>query len=322
MLNMNQLRAFYHVAKSLSFSAAAEDLYVSQPAVSKQIKLFEEVCNLKLFIWRKNRLYLTDEGKKILVYASRIFDLEKQLEDTINDFRSHKQGSLHIGTTKTYAKFLMPVLLAPFQQMFPGIIIDLDEGSSLAMTESLLDFRNSLAIIAKVRETSDILFCPLLLDEIVLIASPRHHLAERGPISIESLCGENLVIKEHGSGTRKYVERIVHDKGILLNFVAQTSNMDFIKQLVKKQHAISFVVKTSVELELAKKELVTIPIKNQKFSLEVYLAYLQHYELPLAAKAFENFILSILGKSKSPLEVNDFLAKIPNRVPSEVCSQD
>jgi DNA-binding transcriptional LysR family regulator len=304
----------------LSFSAAAEDLFVSQPAVTKQVKLFQESCKLKLFEWRKNKLYLTDEGKKVLVYASRIFELEKQLEDTINGFQSQKQGSLHIGTTKAYAKFLMPLLLAPFQKSFPGVIIDLDEGSSLTMTESLLDFQNSLAIIARVQEKPDIIFQPLMLDEIVLIASPQHRFAREKSISFEELASERVVLKEFGSGTRKHVDKIAHDKAVSFDVIAQTSNMDFIKQLVKKQEAISFVVKTSIESELARRELVIVPIENERFMLNIYLAYLRNYELPLAARTFQKYLLSLVDPNGPAIAAEDFVRRIPNKVPPAVCS--
>lgn len=314
MLNINQLRAFYHVAKSLSFSAAAEDLFVTQPAVTKQIKLLEESCDLKLFKRRKNKLYLTDEGKKVLVYASRIFELERQLEEALSSIRYQKQGSLRIGTTKTYAKYFMPRLLAPFQDSFPGVIIDLDEGSSLGMTESLLDFRNSLAIVAKVLDHPDITFRPLMLEEIVIIASPEHPLARGGSVDLAVLGGQPFVMKEYGSGTRKLIERLAHDENIYFNVIAQTSNMDFIKQLVRHQQALSFVVKTAVETELAAGELVAIPMEGLKLVLEINLAYLQGYELPLAAKAFQNYLLSLVDPAALAFGSQAFAGRIPKRV--------
>jgi len=85
---------------------AAENLYVTQPAVTKQIKMFQESCKVRLFNRIRGRLYLTNEGKKIFVFASRIFELQRQLEETISGLQNLKQGSLRIGTTKTYAKIL------------------------------------------------------------------------------------------------------------------------------------------------------------------------------------------------------------------------
>lgn len=234
------------MARSLNFSVAAENLFVSQPAVTKQIKRFEEFCNLKLFRKKRGKIYLADEGKKGFVYASRIFELERQLEETISGLQNLKRGSLRIGTTKTYARYFMPVLLAPFQTSFPDVIIELDEGSSLDMSKSLLDFKNYLAIVAKVEGNPDILFTPLLLEEVVLIVAPNYHLARRDEIRFRDLNEEPIIMKEIGSGTRNLVERSVRNEKVKLNVIATTSNMEFIKQLVKQGQAISFVVKSSV----------------------------------------------------------------------------
>ncbi|MCK4824440.1 LysR family transcriptional regulator, partial [bacterium] len=280
MINLNQLRAFYQVAKSLNFSMAAKNLFVSQPAVTKQIKLFEELCNLKLFAKKRGKIFLTDEGKKVFVYASRIFELERQLEETISGLKNLKQGSLRIGTTKTYARYFMPVLLAPFQKSFPDIIIELDEGSSLDMSKNLLDFKNSLAIVAKVEDNPDILFIPLMLEEVVLIVAPNHHLAKRGEVRFRDLNGEPIIMKEIGSGTINLVERYALSEKVKLNVVAQTSNMEFIKQLVKQEQTISFVVKSSVQTELSQGELISIPVKPTQLLLKIFIAHLRDYELP------------------------------------------
>ncbi|MBW1999324.1 MAG: LysR family transcriptional regulator [Deltaproteobacteria bacterium] len=311
MINLNQLRAFYEVARSLNFSVAAENLYVSQPAVTKQIKLFESSWNLKLFHKKRGKLFLTEEGKKIFVYASRIFELERQLEDTISGIQNLKQGSLRIGTTKTYARFFMPRLLAPFQRSFPDIIIELDEGSSLDMEKSLLDLKNSLAIVARVEENPDILFTPIMLEEVVLIMSPKYHLAGYDTIPFKDLEGEPVVMKELGSGTRKIVEQWARDEKITLNIIAQTSNMDFIKQLVGQSRGISFVVKSSVEEELSRGDLASIPIKGEKLMLDICIARLRDYELPLAAKRFLDFLLSVARRKRLPVGIRAFIENLP-----------
>jgi DNA-binding transcriptional LysR family regulator len=309
-MNLNQLRTFYQAAKSLNFSIAAENLFVSQPAVTKQIRSLEEFCNLKLFGKKRGKVFLTDEGKKIFVYASRIFELERQLEDTISGLQNLKQGSLRVGTTKTYARYFMPLLLAPFQKSFPDVIIELDEGSSLDMSKSLLDFKNSLAIVAKVEDDRDILFIPLMLEEVVLIAAPEYHLAKRGEVRFRDLNEEPIIMKETGSGTRKLVERYARSEKVKLNVVAQTSNMEFIKQLVKQERAISFIVKSSVQTELSQGELISIPVKSTKLVLKVFIAHLRDYELPFAAKAFLDYMLSITPPKVLAIGINSFIEKI------------
>jgi DNA-binding transcriptional LysR family regulator len=310
MINLNQLRTFYHVAKSLNLSVAAENLFVSQPAVTKQIKCFEEFCNLKLFRKKRGKFYLTDEGKKIFAYASRIFELERKLEVTISGLQNLTRESLLIGTTKTYARYFMPILLKPFQKSFPDIIIVLDEGSSLDMSKSLLDFKNSLAIVAKVEENPDILFIPLLLEEVVLIVAPAYHLAKRNGVRFGDLDGEPIIMKEIGSGTRNLVEQYARSEKVKLNVVAQTSNMEFIKQLVKQEKAISFVVKSSVQTELSRGELISIPVDSKAFLLKIFIAHLRDYELPFAAKAFLEYMLSITHPNDLHIGIDHFVKKI------------
>ncbi|NIS61364.1 MAG: LysR family transcriptional regulator [Proteobacteria bacterium] len=310
MLNFNQLRTFHQAAKSLNFTVAGKNLFVSQPAVTAQIKLFEEFCNLDLFAKKGRRIYLTDEGKTIFKYTCRIFELEQGLEKTIYDLQKLKQGCLRIGTTKTYARYLMPVLLTPFHQSFPGVTIELNEGSSLEMSENVLDFRNSLAIIPRVDDNPDIHFIPLFREEVVLIAASDYHLSKRDRISIEELAGEPIVMKESGSGTRRLVEESFGDDREKLNIIAETSNMEFIKELVKQGEGISFVVRTAVKRELTEGTLVTIPITNRTLFLDVCIAYLSDYRLPMAAKAFLDFLQPVV-RSRAPLrDIDTFLAEI------------
>lgn len=306
MLNLNQLRTFYEVAKSLNFSIAAENLSVSQPAVTKQIKSFESFWNLKLFAKRRGKILLTEEGKKIFVYASRIFELEMQLEEAISGIQNLKQGSLRIGTTKTYARHFMPILLTPFQKTYPDIIIELDEGSSLEMSRSLLDFKNSMAAVAKVEDHPDILFTPLMLEEVVLVMAPDYHLSDRKDISFKELAGEPIVMKEVGSGTRKIVEQCARDEKIGLNIIAQTSNMEFIKQLIRQKPALSFVVKSAVEKELACGELLSVPIRGHRFVLDIFIATLRDYDLPHPTRIFLEYITSVTRSDEMPTGIADF----------------
>jgi DNA-binding transcriptional LysR family regulator len=281
--------------------------------VTAQIKLFEEFCGLNLFEKKGRRIYLTDEGKTIFKYTSKIFDLEQNLEKTIYDLQKLKQGCLRIGTTKTYARHLMPVLLTPFHKSFPGITIELNEGSSLEMSENVLDFRNSVAIITKVDDNPNINFVPLFREEVVLIAASDYHLAKRDGISIEELVAEPIVMKEIGSGTRKLVEEWFGNKKEKLNVIAETSNMEFIKELVKQGEGISFVVKTAVKRELAEGTLANIPVTNRRLFLDVCIAYLRDYRLPMAAKAFLDFLQPFIQSDEPLRDIDAFLAEIRDK---------
>ena len=232
MLNFNQLRIFYQTARYLSCITAAKNLYITQPAVTAQLKVFEEFCNLKLFKKKGRKIHLTDEGKTLYDYASRIFEYEKEVEDAIEEMRELKRGVLRLGTTKAYARYFMPFMITSFRQAYPHIKIHLDEGSSLDMIHSLLDFKNEVAIIARAEENPNVCFIPFSHEELVLILSPNHHLARKRVISFDDLSEEPIIMKEKGSGTRKLVNELFRQKGLIPNILMETSNTEFIKQLV------------------------------------------------------------------------------------------
>ena len=310
MLNLNQLRAFYEMARALNFSVAAEKLSVTQPAISKQVKCLEEFCDLRLYRKKREKIFLTDEGKKVFVYATQIFEMERQLEQVIIGFKNLRHGSLRIGTTKTYARWFIPPLLSIFQKQFPNVIIELDEGSSLEMSKSVTEFRNSLAIVAKIENDPDIQFDKLMEEEVVLVAAPDHPLSDRGRIDFFNLKGVPIVMKEVGSGTRKLVEEQFSKQNTKPNIVAQTSNMEFIKQMVKKDKALSFVVKGAVEHELSEGQLVGIPTGKKRLLLEIYFAYHKHYELPYTARSFFEFVMSSTRGKEPPIGMQAVLDRI------------
>ena len=200
MINFNQLRVFYHAARYENFTMAAEKLFITQPAVTAQIKLFEEHCNLKLFKKKGRKIYLTDEGKTLYDYARQVFDYEKEIDDVIEDLHALKRGMLRLGTTKTYARYFMPFMMTSFHETYPQVKIHLDEGSSEAMTLSLLEIKNEVAVIAKAIDHPDVHFIPFSQEELVFILSPEHPLAVKKTVSFKDLENEPIIMKEIGSG--------------------------------------------------------------------------------------------------------------------------
>lgn len=286
MLNLNQLRVFYCVAKNQSFTKAANELFITQPAVTAQVKLFEEVCELKFFKKKGRGICLTDEGQALYNHACQLFEYEKQIEGAIDDLRKLKQGVLRIGTTKTYVRHLMPHLMRQFHEKYPEIKIFLDEGSSLSMMHSLLELKNEIAIITKIEDHADIAFIHFSNEELIPILSPNHPLASKPAVTLEELAREQIIIRERGSGTRKFTNILFERHGCTPNILMETGNSDFIKQLVARGDGISFLVRESVKADLAQQRLVTVPLKGEKVYLDARVAYLKKQPLSLSAKAF------------------------------------
>jgi DNA-binding transcriptional LysR family regulator len=298
MLNFKQLRTFYHAAKYQNFTVAAEKLFITQPAVSAQVKAFEESCNLKLFKKRGRRIYLTDEGKTLYEYARKVFEYEKEIENAIEDMRELKRGILRLGTTKTYAQSYMPFLVSGFRRYYPHIKIHLDEGSSLQMANSLVE------------DNHQIRFVPFCREEIVVLLPPQHHLARRESITMAELAREPIVIKEAGSGTRKAINDEFASKGLAPNILMETNNTDFIKQLIMRGDGVSFLVKSAVSTELEQGKLVTIPIGDSQILADVNIAYLKNQHLSTPALAFLNMLEDLSSEGTTLQSIESLLAKM------------
>lgn len=301
MLNLNQLRFFYEAARSQNFTIAAKKLYVSQPAVTAQIKQFEEQVNLKFFKKRGRKIYLTDQGRTLFEYAKKLFEYELQVEHVIEDMKKLKRGLLRLGTTKTYARYFMPLILSNFCEIYPQVKISLDEGSSLDILQSLLDFQNEVALIAWVGDNPRIHFIPFSQEELVLILAVDHPLGEKKEVRVEELVREPLIMKETGSATRKIINDLFVRKGVNPIILMETGNTEFIKQVVQRGEGVSFVVRSAVLAELNEKKLIERPIRGEKLYLNVNIAHLKGQELSRAAQAFLDILMKYLPQ-KGPEE--------------------
>lgn len=310
MLNFNQLRIFYHAAKNLNFTKAANDLFITQPAVTAQVKSFEEFCSLKLFKKRGRRIYLTDEGKSLFKYAETIFKYEKEIENIIDDMRELKRGVLSLGTTKAYARYFMPTMITTFHKNYPNIKIQLNEGSSLDMIYSLIDFKIEVAVIAKTEDNPAIKLIPFSQEEMAVIVAPDHRLTRKKAITFKDLAQERFIMKEMGSGTRKLVEQLFLKHDCMPNILMETSNPEFIKQLVQRGEGVSFLVREAVAAELDEKKLIEVPLKGPKVYLDVSIAYLKDQVLSPPAEAFVDTLGKLKSEDMHPMGIGLMMAKI------------
>jgi DNA-binding transcriptional LysR family regulator len=310
MLNFNQFRVFYYAAKNLNFTVAAGELFITQPAVTSQIKSFEEFCNLKLFKKRGRRIYLTDEGKSLYAYAAKIFKYEKEIENIIDDMRELKRGVLSLGTTKAYARYFMPLMITTFHKSYPNIKIQLNEGSSLDMIHSLLDFKIEVAVIARTEDHPEINFLPFSQEEMAVIVSTDHPLSRKKAITFKDLSAEPFIMKESGSGTRKLVEELFEAEQCTPDILMETSNTEFIKQLVQRGEGVSFVVREAVDAELIEKKLIAVPLKGSTVYLDVSIAYLKGQVLSPPTRAFVDTLIGLKSDDLHPMGIGLMMAKM------------
>ena len=292
MLNFNQLRAFYEVAKTQNVRQASKRLFVSQPAVSNQIKAFEESCGLNLFKRRGRRIIITDMGRILLNHCHALFDLEKVIEKDIQGFHNLQIGVLKVGTVKAFAQYILGRYINRFHSLYPSITFALNEGSSHEIGSSLLRFENEIAIIGKVPDLNGIDFMPFFTERIVLFALPDHPLAAKGQgIRFNDLKGQPIIMKHAGSGARHVLDAAFSRHGFAPNILLETDNVGFIRQIIQQGECVAFLAETAFDAEFNNEGFRMIPILDEEINLEVKIAYLAGQPLSPAASAFLELIL-------------------------------
>ena len=287
--SLNSLIVFHEVAKHKSFSKAAEELFISQPAVTKHIKELERKVGMGLIQRRRGGFSLTEAGKILFKYTHKISSHLMDIENLLENLKKEHQGILKIGTTESYSKGLMPKLLSGFQASCPFMKIALDVGNSEEIEKSLHVYKNDLVLIAVTKKTSRIESIPFLKEELVLIVSPNHPLVKRKTVSLKELERYPLIIRAKGSTTRRIILQAFKEEGIHPSLLIEAGSSEFIKQWVSEGKGVSIIVKRTVEDEERRKIIKTIPLL-EKLYLQVAFLYLKEEKSNPAIKTFVNFI--------------------------------
>jgi len=296
-LNLKQLEAFYLVVKKRSFTRAGEELNVTQPAVTIQVKSLEKSLNLRLIQQVGKKIQLTESGEFLYQYAEKIFDLVSDANEKMRDFKKLMRGTLRIGTTKNYARYIMPSLLSEFQRRFPGIKVILDEGNSEDLAKSVLEKKNELALISQLnldRKIKSLFFSTV---EFVLVVSPEHRFAQRKSVSLRELNGEPVILREKGSGSRAAILRKFQEYGIWPSVIIEASSLDFIVGCVKQNKGVSFMFEPDIKEELERRTLKVIFVEEGNIIFFTDIIYDTERTLSPPGQAF----LSVVNELKKEL---------------------
>ena len=293
--SLNSLMVFHEVAKHQSFSKAAEDLFISQPAVTKHIRNLELKMGMGLILRGRGGFALTEAGKMLFKYTQKISFHLMEIEDALGRFQKDQRGLLKIGTTESYSTCLMPRLLSGFQTTFPSIKIALDVGNSEEIEGSLSTYRNDLAVIGVTKVSRKFESIPFLREELVLIVSRDHPLSKRKSVSLRELEGYPLIIRAKGSTTRKILLQAFKALDIRPSLLIEAGSSEFIKQWVSEGKGVSVIVKRIVEEEEKRGILRTVPLSD-KLYLEVAFLYLKKERSNPAIKTFVQYVEIKEGK--------------------------
>jgi DNA-binding transcriptional LysR family regulator len=289
-INLNQLRAFFFAAREKSVTKAAENLFVTQPAVTMQIRALEETLEVKLFKKNGKNLELTDVGKTLFAYARRIFEIVEEMEYALKGHAERSRGSLTIGTTRSFARHLMPGLLSRFQESFPGIKVYLKERSSQEITDDLAEFKYDLGIIGRIPHHRKLKVIPYTKEEFCLVTAPNHRFASETEVSIRELQDEPIIIREEGSGSRHAILSLLSAHQVKPSVLVEAGSVEFIKEYVMKGRGISFLYKPEVDMEGKMGLLIRLPIKEGPILIQTDIVFPRDMELSPPARAFLNLI--------------------------------
>ncbi|HAR94790.1 MAG TPA: hypothetical protein DCR97_02335 [Deltaproteobacteria bacterium] len=271
--SLNSLLVFYHVVRTRSFSRAAEVLFMTQPGVSNHMAQLEAQIGLNLLTREKGRFELTKEGKTIYKYAERMERVVRELQGTISGFQKVTRPLLRIGTTTTYSQLIMPQILSSFQSENPNIQIRLDSGSSDDMEKSLHSLKNDIVIVANTKMSRNLQAIPFAREELVVITSKRHPLAQKAAVTLAEMSKYPLIIREAGSATRAVVLEALRAVNINPSVLIEVKSTDFIKEWVAEGKGISVLIRRVVSPE-EEGVLSVISLKPELF-LENHVLFLK-----------------------------------------------
>ncbi len=310
MLNLHHLRIFYTVAKRLSFTRAAKDLSITQPAVTNQIRAFEEQLHLKLFEAKPGKVLLTEEGRILHQYAQRLFDLEGEIEGVVNDLKGSRVGVVSLGTSRTYSHTFLHLLISHFHRFYPNIVVKIDEAGSLDIIQSLLDFQNEVALCVKIVDNPDVCFIPFCTEHLVVVLPVGHRLTRQEHLSVEDLAGEKIILRGKGSASRYLVSRLFEKSGIALNILTEASNTELIKNMVQREEGISFLSRVAVTKEVEEGKLCVRSLEDNEIPLHISIAYLKNRVLSPSATVFLNVLQELVPPDKPAGSATALIAKL------------
>ena len=293
---LHQLKVFEATARNSSFTKAAEELFITQPTVSTQVKQLTKAVGLPLFEQIGKRLHLTEAGRALLATCQEIFDRLDNFEMTIADLKGTRQGRLKLGVITT-AKYFIPRLLGSFCQQYPGIDIALEVTNHQKLEERMLNNEDDLYIVSQPTEDIDLCWEPFAENPIVVIARKDHPLAGISDIPITRLNDEPFIMREAGSGTRQAVQRLFTEHQVSVKTRLELGSNEAIKQAIAGGLGISALSKHTLISDAG--ELTILDIQEFPIPRHWYVSYLAGKQLSIIAEAFREYLL--LNSEKMPL---------------------
>jgi len=286
---LRQLEVFEAIARLKSFTRAAEELFLTQPTVSMQIKKLTDEIGLPLFEQIGKKIYLTDAGKELYQTCLGIFEHFSRFEMIASDMKGLKSGKLRLAVVTT-AKYFTPRLLGMFCQKYPGIEVALIVTNRERVLERLSSNQDDLYILGQVPDAVDAVAEVFLDNPLVVLASADHPLSCEKKISIKRICDEPFIMREPGSGTRMATERFFLEHDHKLKVRMELGSNEAIKQAIVGRLGIAVLSRHTLALDAPMGQLAILDVEGFPIERHWYFAYPSGKQLSIVAQTFLEYL--------------------------------
>ena len=290
-ITIRQFQIFEAVAQHLSYTRAAEMLYLSQPAVSMQIKQLETEVEMPLFERMGKKLFLTEAGNELLIYARNISQQLIELDDVMDEIRGSERGRVTIAVATT-ANYFALKLLGEFYKRFSGTNISLDVTNRESLLKHLNENTVDMVIMGQPAVGFDVEATHFMDIPLVVIAQKGHALTRKKQIPLSVLQQETFIMREHGSGTRIAMERFFEKSGYSISSVMEMSSNEAINQAVEAGLGLGIVSHHTLELELALERLEVLDVESFPIMRHWYLVHRQGKRLTALMDEFKRLVIN------------------------------
>lgn len=280
-----RLKVFQSVARNLSFTKASQELFISQPAITKHIQELESTYQTRLFDRQGGKISLTESGQLLLEHCERILEEYRKLEYEMHLLHNQYTGELRLGASTTIAQYVLPPMLGTFISKFPQVELSLLNGNTREMEAALQEHRIDLALVEGVTRLPNLRYTPFLEDELVVVVRTGNRLPVDDEITPQQLARLPLVLRERGSGTLDVFERAMLQHNIklsTLHVLMYLGSTESIKLFLEHTDCLGVVSIRSVSRELYAGRLRVVEVKGLEMKREFNFAQLQGQESGLS----------------------------------------
>ena len=272
-MNLNQLKIFYTAVKEGNLSAAAELLFITQPAVTKSIQRLQEHYELKFIDYVGRKLVLTDAGQALYKIAENIFEMENYAEESIKDFKERKRGHIRILASESFGDYYLPEVVIPFCKAHPLVQVSMNILPTDLVVENTAGLKCDVGFISYAVRHEKLTVREVLEDELVIITSKRHPLKGKRVLRPNDLEGQSMIMHEEGSAPRRAIDDFLQRHGITIKIPMELTSNRAIKRAVEHGLGIALVSRKVAQEEIEQRRLVALSLADSTMKRKFFLIH-------------------------------------------------